>query len=177
MTTPTPGGLLPRLGTAHDVISHTGFVLGAGAIGLIVVIYAYEVTMRYFFVAPTMWASDFVSFLLLFSVFLVMPWLTREGGHVAVTLLPDMLPERLGALVLRLGWVAGAAACLWAAWISLQENIVLFERGTATLTVVRFPKWTLTAVITYGLLNSGLYFARLAVAGATGVQGDGGRHA
>lgn len=177
MTTPSPARLISRLGSAHDAVSFAGFVLGAGAIGLIVVIYAYEVTMRYFFVAPTMWASDFVSFLLLFSVFLVMPWLTREGGHMAVTLLPDMLPERLGALFLRLGWIAGAAACLWAAWISFQENIVLFERGTATLTVVRLPKWALTAVITYGLLNSGLYFARLAVAGATGTQGDGGRHA
>ncbi|MDV7202345.1 TRAP transporter small permease [Roseovarius sp. 10] len=177
MTTDSPGGLLPRLASAHDAISFAGFMLGAGAIGLIVAIYAYEVTMRYFFVAPTMWASDFVSFLLLFSVFLVMPWLTREGGHVAVTLLPDMLPERLGSLLLRLGWIAGSAACLWAAWISLQENIVLFERGTATLTVVRFPKWALTAVITYGLLNSGLYFARLAIFPAAEVQGDGGRHA
>ena len=177
MTTPSPAGLISRLGSAHDAVSFAGFVLGAGAIGLIVVIYAYEVTMRYFFVAPTMWASDFVSFLLLFSVFLVMPWLTREGGHVAVTLLPDILPERIGALLLRLGWVAGAAACLWAAWISLQENIVLFERGTATLTVVRFPKWTLTAVITYGLLNSGLYFTRLGIVGAKGTQGNGDRHA
>ena len=43
--------------------------------------------------------------------------------------------------------------------------MLLFERGTATLTVVRIPKWTLTAFITYGLFNSGLYFLLSVVAG------------
>lgn len=147
----------------HDAISRAAFACGAAALALIVVIYAYEITMRYFFVAPTMWASDFVTFLLLLSVFLVMPWLTKEGGHVAVTLVPDMLPPRVGALLLRLGFLAGAVACFWSGWISLQENLVLYERGTATLTTIRIPKWTLAVFITYGLINSGLYFLIAAV--------------
>lgn len=168
-------GIQGRAGSAHDALSFAGFVGGAAALGLIVVIYAYEVTMRYFFVAPTMWASDFVSFLLLISVFLAMPWLTKEGGHVAVTLLPDLLPARLGKALLRLGFLAGAVACLWASWISLQENVVLFDRGTVTLTVVRVPKWMLTAFITYGLFNSGLYFMRAVF--AREASAEAGRHA
>lgn len=145
---------------AQDAISRAGFLVGTVALGAIVVIYAFEVVSRYVFGAPTMWASDFVSFLLLISVFATAPWLTRGGGHVAVTILPDMLPMGRD-LVLRAGFLAAAAVCLWASWICLGENMYLYGRGTSTLTTVRVPKWILSAFITYGLLNSGLYFLRM----------------
>ncbi|SLN66091.1 Tripartite ATP-independent periplasmic transporters, DctQ component [Roseivivax jejudonensis] len=150
----------------QDAITWAGFMLGATALGAIVVIYTFEVISRYAFGAPTMWASDFVSFLLLISVFATGPWLTREGGHVAVTILPDMIPAARDA-ILRAGFFVSALVCLWAGWICLGENIYLFERGTVTLTTVRIPKWTLSVFITYGFLNSGLYFLRLAFAPPT----------
>lgn len=144
----------------QDSFSKLGFFLGSAALALIVVIYAYEVMSRYVFGAPTLWASDFVSFLLLISVFATAPWLTREGGHVAVTIVPDLLPQWRELLV-RGGFLVAAAVCLWAGWICLGENIHLYNRGTSTLTTIRIPKWTLSAFITYGLVNSGLYFLRL----------------
>ncbi|MEQ8488267.1 MAG: TRAP transporter small permease [Marinovum algicola] len=144
----------------QDSLSKLGFVLGSTALGLIVAIYAFEVMSRYVFGAPTLWASDFVSFLLLISVFATAPWLTREGGHVAVTIVPDLLP-RWRELLLRGGFFIAAAVCLWAGWICLGENIHLYNRGTSTLTTIRIPKWILSAFITYGLVNSGLYFLRL----------------
>ncbi|TMV09349.1 TRAP transporter small permease [Arenibacterium halophilum] len=144
----------------HDAISYAGFVLGATMLGAIVLMYAYEVTSRYLFGAPTTWASDFVSFLLLIMVFTTAPWLTRENGHVAVTIIPDLL-LRYRSAILRTTFLAAAVACLVASWICLGENIYLFNRGTSTLTTVRIPKWILTAFITYGLVNTGLYFLRL----------------
>lgn len=147
--------------TFQDGLTRLGFAVGATALGLIVVIYAYEVFSRYLFGAPTIWASDFVSFLLLISVFSTAPWLTREGGHVAVTIIPDLLPN-WRALLIRAGFLLAAIVCLWTSWISMGENIYQFNRGTSTLTTVRIPKWILSAFITYGLLNSGLYFMRLA---------------
>lgn len=63
----------------QDIVSRAGFVLGAASLGAIVVIYAFEVVSSYVFGAPTKWASDFVSFLLLISVSATAPWLTREG--------------------------------------------------------------------------------------------------
>ena len=152
---------MKRILKFQDMISWCGFVLGCTALGLIVCIYAFEVTSRYAFGAPTLWASDFVSFLLLILVFTTAPWLTKERGHVAVTIIPDLFP-RAQEKILRAGFLAAAGVCLWASWICLGENIYLFERGTQTLTTVRIPKWILSAFITYGLLNTGLYFLRLA---------------
>jgi len=146
----------------HDVMSRTLYQLGIFALSLIVVIYSYEVVSRYLFGAPTRWASDFVSFLLLITVFLVMPWLTRAGGHVAVTVLNDQLPERGRQVMMRGGYLFGAAACLCLGYIVYFEALTLFERGSGTLSTVSIPKWVLFALICYGLLNSGLYFLRLA---------------
>jgi C4-dicarboxylate transporter, DctQ subunit len=155
--------VLRRLFGIQDFASRILGWGGAAALGLIVVIFAYEVTMRYLFAAPTIWANDFVSFLLLVSVFLYLPWLTREGGNIAVTIIPDMMPARAGQIMLRTGLFVGGLACLWATQISFLETERLFLRNTMTLTTVRLPKWLFLALITYGLGNSGLYFLRLAL--------------
>lgn len=146
---------------AQDGLTRFGFYLGTAALGLIVIIYAFEVTSRYLFNAPTLWGSDFVSFLLLISVFSTAPWLSRENGHVAVTILPDFLSPRGRLILSRAVFLVTALVCLWAGWIGFGENLYLFRRGTTTLTTIQIPKWILTAFITYGLVNSGLYFLRL----------------
>ncbi|MEW5420310.1 TRAP transporter small permease [Amorphus sp. 3PC139-8] len=157
----------------QDAVSIAGQGLGAIALAAIVVIYAYEIIMRYFIGTPTVWASDFVSFLLLISVFAVLPWLTRDGGNVAVTLLPDYLPPALGDKLLRFGFFISGLACLYVAYIGLEETLRLFERNTMTLTTVRVPRWPMLALITLSMLNAGLYFFRLTFRHATNAAGTG----
>ena len=160
-------GTLPRksccyLLALHDGLSKAAFVLGSAALAIIVGSFAYEVVMRYLFNAPTRWASDLVSFLLLTSVFLAAPWLTREGGHVSISLLPDMLPGKWSRRVVSAGYLVATAVCLWAGWIIAGEVQILFGRGTMTLSAVPAPKWWFTALILFGFVNSAFYFLRLA---------------
>ncbi|AJE46812.1 TRAP dicarboxylate transporter subunit DctQ [Celeribacter indicus] len=150
------------------MLSKAAFVLASAALAVIVASFAYEVVMRYFFNAPTRWASDLVSFLLLSAVFLAAPWLTREGGHVSITLLPDLLPEAWSRRIVAAGFLAAAAVCLWAGWIVAGEVRILYARGTMTLSAVPAPKWWFTALILFGFVNSALYFLRLAF----GTQGE-----
>ncbi|MGR3376292.1 TRAP transporter small permease [Salipiger abyssi] len=152
----------------HDALSKAAFMLGSGALAVIVASFAYEVVMRYFFNAPTRWASDLVSFLLLSSVFLAAPWLTREGGHVSITLLPDLLPAKWSRRVVSAGFLVATVVCLWAGWIIAGEVRILFQRGTMTLSAVPAPKWWFTALILFGFVNSAFYFLRLAF----GIQPD-----
>lgn len=147
----------------HDAIISVGFWLGSLALALIVAIFSYEVVMRYFFDAPTKWASDFVSFLLLISLFLVIPHVTRIEGNVSVSILLDILGKRSSEIMRRSGFAVGACVCLWSGYIFLGETQRLFSRGTVTLTTVQFPKWILYAFIFFGMLNMGLYFLRLAL--------------
>lgn len=152
---------------AHDALVTFSYWLGAGALGLIVAIFAYEVFSRYLMDAPTKWASDFVSFLLLISLFLVLPHVTRSDGNVSVPILLNMLGRRASDLMRRLGFGLGAAVCLWAGYIFLDETLRLIDRGTATLTSVQVPKWILFAFLVFGMVNAGLSFLRLAFGGGS----------
>lgn len=158
----TPMGVLSPVLRVHDIISKTAWHMAAITLGLVVVIFSYEVTMRYFFAAPTHWASDAVSFMLLLTVFLAAPWLARKRGHVAVTILPELLPPRAERLLVAAGFVTSALVCFWAAWICIGETMLLYSRDTMTLTSFRIPKWWLLAVMSYGVLDCGLQFLRAA---------------
>lgn len=169
-----PTSYLDGLLRVQDRISLAGQWLGALALGSVVIIYAFEIVMRYFLRAPTIWASDFVSFLLLVSVFAALPWLTREGGNVAVTLLPDFLPPALGQRLLRAGFFVSAMTCLWVAYIGLEETLISYGRNTMTMTTVRVPRWPMLLLIAVAFLGSGLHFFRLAL--ARDVENDGSGH-
>ena len=158
----TPIKVLSPVLRVHDMISRTAWQGAALTLGLVVVIFAYEVTMRYVFAAPTHWASDAVSFMLLVTVFLAAPWLARKRGHVAVTILPELLPPRAERVLVATGYVIAALVCFWAAWICIGETALLYSRDTMTLTSFRIPKWWLLAVMSYGLLDCGLQFLRAA---------------
>lgn len=160
---PKSKSVVSRILHVHNLISRTAWHLAAASLGLVVVIFAYEVTSRYVFGAPTRWASDAVSFLLLVTVFLAAPWLARTRTHVAVTILPDLLPPRAERVLVAAGFATGAVVCFWAVWICIGETALLRNRGTMTLTSFRIPKWWLLLAMSYGLLDCGLQFLRAAV--------------
>lgn len=158
----TSSAVLPSVLKVHDFISRTAWQTAALSLGAVVLIIAYEVLVRYFLAAPTRWASDVVSFMLLVTVFLAAPWLARQRGHVAVTILADLLPPRAERIVVATGFVVCAIVCFLAAWICITETALLLDRNTMTLTSFRIPKWWLLAVMSYGLLDCGLQFLRAA---------------
>lgn len=148
----------------HDEFTKICYWLGALSLFVIVCVFAYEVVMRYFFLAPTKWASDSVSFLLLISIFLVVPYVTRIEGNVSVPVLIEILghDSKVSVFLHRFGFVVGAIVCLCAGVEFFNETGRLFDRGTATLTTVQIPKWTLFIFIAIGMFNAGLCFLRLA---------------
>jgi len=164
MTDPGPPAGQPAILKLHDAISHVAYRLGAVGLAAMVVVFSYEVFMRYALAAPTRWASDVVAFTMLGTVFLVAPWLARTQGHVAVTILPDLLPPRGRRWLVAAGYLTGAVVCAWAAFICAGEMGLLYRRGTMTLTSLRIPKWWLMAVMLYGLADCALHFLRAAAA-------------
>lgn len=144
----------------HDLLTTIGGVLAAIGLALIVASYVYEVISRYLFNAPTSWVSDFVSYALCASVFLALPKVTRDRGHVAVTILVESLPRRLAALAHAIICAIGFASLAFAAWISLGENLRQYTKNIETLAITPIPQWWVSAFITYGLALSSLYLLR-----------------
>ncbi|MGI9426260.1 MAG: TRAP transporter small permease [Hyphomicrobiaceae bacterium] len=137
-------------------------VTAAIGLALIVVFYVYEVVTRYFFNSPTAWVSDFVSYALCASVFLALPKVTKDKGHVAVTILVDQLPIRAANVVHSIISVIGFLCLAFAAYVSLQENVRQFSKNIETLAIIPIPQWWVSGFITFGLALSSLYLLRYA---------------
>ena len=153
---PAYARLLEKLTAFSAVVATIG-------LGAIVVMYCIEIFSRYFLNAPTTWANDYIVFTLCASIFLMMPEITRNGGHVAVTLLTDMLPEGARNTARRILAFTGCLVCVFACYISLQANINQYVNDLQTVTTIQAPKWMITVFITFGLGVSALEFLRQAL--------------
>ncbi len=154
--------LLRRLCLLHDKVTSAAAALAAIGLILIVVFYVYEVITRYLFDSPTAWVSDFVSYLLCISVFLALPKVTRDRGHVAVTILVDILPARIAGVIHTVISAIGFLCLGFAAFVSYGENVRQFVKNIETLAIVAVPQWWVSGFITFGLACSALYMLRLA---------------
>lgn len=152
--------MLNGLTRLHDRITDLSAVLAVVALALIVSAYIFEVFTRYFLSAPTSWVSDFVAYALSASVFLALPKVTRDRGHVAVTILIDVMPARIAGIVHVAVCSVGFLCLGYTAWISLHENMRQFTRGIMTLAMNPIPVWWVSSFMTYGLALAALYMLR-----------------
>lgn len=151
---------LDRLRAVHDGLSRISFFLAALVLAFISVAYCCEVISRYFFNAPTVWASPLVSYGLCLTIFLALPDMTRRGMHVSVDLHESWLSPETTAKLLRATSLIAAGTCFLAAWITGEQTWEDFIFETFTNSYVPIPKWWLFIVIPYGLLSGGIYFLR-----------------
>ena len=149
---------LEQVSRVTNKLTTLGVVIASGALMFIVIAYCYEVVARYFFDQPTLWASDLVAVLLFFSIFLMIPEVTRSGGHVSVTLLEDHLAERSNDRLSSVLTLISAATCFAVAWISGVENVRQYVYEITTISVYPLPKWILSSAVTYGFGLSGVQF-------------------
>jgi C4-dicarboxylate transporter DctQ subunit len=155
-----------RPGAAHDAVTGAGFIGAAVCLTIIACAYCYEVVARYFFAAPTEWASALASYALCGMVFLAMPELARRNIHIVINVLLDQMRPRHVQLLRRVVWLTSAATCLVAAWFIADATIVQYQRGIQTITSWPVPKWPLSLCIAYGMFSTSLYFLRQADRGA-----------
>lgn len=152
--------ILGRMMAIQDWITQAAAILAAIGLICIVAFYVFEVVTRYFFNSPTSWVSDFVSYTLAASVFLALPKVTKDKGHVAVTIVVDILPDRIAGTAHVVVSLIGFGSLSLAAWIGLQENIRQYTKNIETLAIVPIPQWWVSSFITFGLALSALYMLR-----------------
>jgi len=156
-----------RLAAAHDAVTGIGFAGAALCTALIAVSFCYEVVSRYFFNAPTEWATPLVTYSMLAMIFLAVPELTRRAAHIAINLLLDRAKGTSARVLHAAIRATAAAACLLAAWFSADATLGQFQQGVWTNPPFAIPKWAISALIPYGMLSSGIYFLRQLVSGRT----------
>lgn len=151
---------LTKLYVIHDWLTQIAAIVASIGLMLIVTFYVYEVVTRYFFNSPTAWVSDFVSYILCASIFLALPKVTQEKGHVAVTILIDIMPARPASYLQVCVSLIGFISLAFAAYISFRENLRQIDKNIETLAIIPIPQWWVSSFITVGLLLSAFYFLR-----------------
>jgi hypothetical protein len=84
----------------------------------------YEVTARYLFVAPTIWAMELSQLCLIWGSMIAMPWLLGARRHIAVDAMTDLLRPGLKRTCegLAMAFVAGISAVI--AWMLILGALV-----------------------------------------------------
>lgn len=155
-------------------ITNAGACIGALCIGATAVFYAAEVVARYFFNAPLNWSGDIASYLLLTCVFLVLPKVTMDAGHVAVAFVQDRLGQPLRERYERVLSRLTGAFCLITAFFVAAECLRQFREGVLTSQATQIPKWGLAAIACVGLLIAAVHFLLPGRAAASTPSDDAG---
>lgn len=148
------------LSALHDRVTKVSSVLSAICVALTVLFYCYEIVTRYFLNAPTKWASSITLYLLLVSVMLMTPYITRTRGHVSVAYIVELVGPATRRIIYRCISLIGCLVCLGSAYFAVHEAHRAFVRGVNTTDALGIPTWWLLSFVIYGLTSAGLYFGR-----------------
>jgi TRAP-type mannitol/chloroaromatic compound transport system permease small subunit len=95
----------------------------------------YEVVMRYFFHAPTMWAFEMVMLLCAMAWMLSVGFVTQQQGHIAITIFYVISPKRVQWWLDVFANVVGVlvlGTLTYASWPLMRDALVMYElSGTA----------------------------------------------
>ena len=114
--------MLRGLAAIQDGLSRGGFILAGCILAFISAAYCYEVVSRYFFNAPTIWASPLVSYALCLTIFLALPDLARRGLQISIDLHEAWASPAQIAALLRLTRIVAGIVCLAAGWITAAPS-------------------------------------------------------
>lgn len=143
----------------HDAATDAGFVVGTFGLFMMVAIYTYEIVNRYFLGVATDWANDAFANILCVTIFALVPHVTRQGAHISISVLVEVVPRVKPVLRVFTG-VLGFAVCALAAWMSLEANIRQVALDIVTEQNRPVPKIYMSAFITFGFFGAALYFLR-----------------
>lgn len=124
----------------------------AGAIFCVLAVLTFAGAIsRYFLSSPFVWLEEVQMALFLAMVFLGIGAAARTGGHVAIDVVTDLLPEKvrrtvqvavLGVVVLVSGYYA---------WEALQQVLGMVQLGRAT-PILRIPTALIYSVVPIGFV-------------------------
>jgi len=135
---------------AITTLSRYAAVLAAVLMAATGAMLTYEVTARYFFVKPTIWAAELSQLCLIWGCMLSMAWVLSAQRHITVNAVTGLLPRgaqrACAALSLGLVVVFSVIIAFWA-WEIFHDS---FERGRTTGSLLNLPIWITELSIPFG---------------------------
>jgi TRAP-type C4-dicarboxylate transport system permease small subunit len=151
--------MLRWLSACEDALA----ALGAAIFVFITLSICAEVVLRYGFNSPLSWVVEVSEYALLWMTFLATAWVLREGGHVRVDILMQLLSPAALRVCGLLSAGSGVVASLVLVVFGANATWMAFMRGSFKSTGLDIPTWMVVIVIPVGSLLLLLRFLRLFV--------------
>jgi len=139
----------------------TGYFAGLICI-LIMLIFTYEVIMRYLFDKPTYWGHDIATLSLLFLTPIAAAWVLKREGHVRVEVILVKLKERNRALLNCITSLLAFIACFIFFWVGFEMFLELYKTKINLHRTLIIPKYTVIWPLPFGAFLLCLQFIRRA---------------
>ena len=155
-----------------DFVTDAMAKLAALLLGVVVVLFWIEVGTRYLLVQPTNVSTSIPKYLVMVAIMSILPWLTREGHHVAMTFIYEHTPKRFSRMIGVVIAMLSSMVCLLSAWMGSTETYRHIVQSITTDDEVIFPMWWASIFVVYGFLGAALHFLRQALTGAVVQRSD-----
>ena len=145
--------------------------LGILAMGLILF---YEVVSRYFFNAPTIWASEVAVYIFMWTMFCGAAYTLQEGKHVHIDLLLEHLPLSVRRGLRFLTSLAGTAYCALVTHQGWGMVAKALKYNKHSPTPLHVPMVVPLAALVIGFALLTLQFAFMALTSFSKCSSEGG---
>lgn len=139
---------------AENLISFTALALLTGSV-------LWGVMTRYVTERPAVWTTELSGILFTWVVFIGAMTALRDGRHIRVTLLVDVLPEVLQKILVRLGDLIVAVFLIYVTYLS----ILMMQKGATR------PSPVLDIPFSYVYLATSICFAGMSITSALRLLG------
>ncbi|SHF85039.1 TRAP-type mannitol/chloroaromatic compound transport system, small permease component [Modicisalibacter ilicicola DSM 19980] len=136
--------LMDALSSAVAVIA--GSLLLAGVLAV-----CHMIFMRYVLGQSTIWQTEFAIYSVTGAMLLGAPYVLMNGGHVAVTVLPDALGGWIRKAMYLLSALVGLAFCVALAYSGWHYFLEAYHLGWTTGTVWNPPLWPALLPLAIGI--------------------------
>lgn len=156
-------------------VGRLGGMLGALAMAFMVVSISYDVVMRYAFLAPTIWALEVNTFLLVLLCTIPAADTLTAGTQIQITFLTERLPVAAQAKLPVIGNIVGALFCAVMTWKGASMTWAAFQHNDRMSTSLGTPLAIPYALIPIGFALLGLTYAARLVPRSTPVGAGPGQ--
>ena len=142
-----------------NVLTMTAYLSGFIIVFMMLSI-SYEVVMRYFFTAPTIWVIDFSGYMQLALVLLGAAWVLKNGRHAKIDMVLNRFTGKKRTILSIVISSIGLVACAIFFWKGLEATLAAHQRGDFLYREVEVPSALLLAFFPIGLFLLCIQWAR-----------------
>lgn len=87
------------------------------------------------------WSNEVSELMLYLLTMCVAPWLLRQGQHIRVDILLQVLPRKLAWALEWVGDIIGFACCVFIAWYGAKAAWASYTEGAVNIKTLVTPEW------------------------------------